>query len=40
MGGVLLLLQYHSIVTIVGQGEWNALCHRHFAYYLLTTPLF
>ena len=35
-GGV-LLLQYHSIVTIVGQGQWNALRHGHFAYYSLTT---
>jgi len=32
-----LLLQYHSIVTIVGQGQWNALRHGHFAYYSLTT---
>jgi hypothetical protein len=35
-GGV-LLLQYHSIVTIVGQGQWNALRHGHFSYYSLTT---
>jgi hypothetical protein len=35
-GGV-LLLQYHSIVTIVGQGQWNALRHGHFGYYSLTT---
>ena len=35
-GGV-LLLQYHSIATIVGQGQWNALRHGHFAYYSLTT---
>ena len=35
--GVLLLLQYHSIGTIVGQGQWNALRHGHFAYYSLTT---
>jgi C-methyltransferase C-terminal domain/Putative zinc binding domain len=35
-GGV-LLLQYHSIVTIVTQGQWNALRHGHFAYYSLTT---
>ena len=35
-GGV-LLLQYHSIVTIVEQGQWNALRHGHFAYYSLTT---
>jgi hypothetical protein len=32
-----LLLQYHSIVTIVGQRQWNALRHGHFAYYSLTT---
>ena len=35
-GGV-LLLQYHSIATIVGQRQWNALRHGHFAYYSLTT---
>jgi hypothetical protein len=35
-GGV-LLLQYHSIATIVAQGQWNALRHGHFAYYSLTT---
>jgi len=35
-GGV-LLMQYHSIVTIVCQGQWNALRHGHFAYYSLTT---
>jgi hypothetical protein len=33
-GGV-LLLQYHSLATIVGQGQWNALRHGHFAYYSL-----
>jgi C-methyltransferase C-terminal domain/Putative zinc binding domain len=32
-----LLLQYHSIVTIVELGQWNALRHGHFAYYSLTT---
>ena len=32
-----LLLQYHSIVAIVEQGQWNALRHGHFAYYSLTT---
>jgi hypothetical protein len=31
-----LLLQFHSLVTIVGQGQWNALRHGHFAYYSLT----
>jgi hypothetical protein len=35
-GGV-LLLQYHSIVTILEQCQWNALRHGHFAYYSLTT---
>ncbi|MBU8833104.1 methyltransferase domain-containing protein [Mycolicibacterium goodii] len=34
-GGV-LLLQYHSLMTIVGKGQWNALRHSHFAYYSLT----
>jgi glutamate-1-semialdehyde 2,1-aminomutase len=33
-GGV-LLLQYHSLATIVEQGQWNALRHGHFAYYSL-----
>jgi hypothetical protein len=32
-----LLLQYHSIVTILELGQWNALRHGHFAYYSLTT---
>ncbi|WP_079922472.1 class I SAM-dependent methyltransferase [Mycobacterium sp. AT1] len=31
-----LLLQYHSIATIVEQDQWNALRHGHFAYYSLT----
>jgi hypothetical protein len=31
-----LLLQFHSLMTIVGQGQWNALRHGHFAYYSLT----
>ncbi|HEY4022072.1 MAG TPA: methyltransferase domain-containing protein [Pseudonocardiaceae bacterium] len=31
-GGV-LLLQYHSLATIVENGQWNALRHGHFAYY-------
>jgi hypothetical protein len=35
-GGV-LLLQFHSLATIVEQGQWNALRHGHFAYYSLTT---
>lgn len=32
-----LLLQYHSIATIIAAGQWNALRHGHFAYYSLTT---
>jgi hypothetical protein len=31
-GGV-LLLQYHSLATIVRLGQWNALRHGHHAYY-------
>lgn len=31
-GGV-VLLQYHSLATIVANGQWNALRHGHFAYY-------
>jgi hypothetical protein len=31
-GGV-LLLQYHSLETIMRLGQWNALRHGHFAYY-------
>jgi hypothetical protein len=31
-GGV-LLLQYHSLDTIVRKGQWNALRHGHYAYY-------
>ena len=31
-GGV-LLLQYHSLATIVRDGQWNALRHGHYAYY-------
>jgi hypothetical protein len=34
-GGV-LLLQYHSLHTIVVQGQWNALRHGHYAYYSAT----
>ena len=34
-GGV-LLLQYHSLHTIVTQGQWNALRHGHYAYYSTT----
>jgi hypothetical protein len=35
-GGV-LLLQYHSLETIVRRGQWNALRHGHFAYYSTST---
>jgi hypothetical protein len=28
-----LLLQYHSLATIVSHSQWNALRHGHFAYY-------
>ncbi len=31
-GGV-LLLQYHSLDTIIRMGQWNALRHGHYAYY-------
>lgn len=31
-----LLMQFHSICTIVDNGQWNALRHGHFAYYSLT----
>lgn len=31
--GGLLLLQYHSLRTIVRDGQWNALRHGHYAYY-------
>jgi hypothetical protein len=34
-GGV-LLLQYHSLATIVRGGQWNALRHGHYAYYSTT----
>jgi hypothetical protein len=40
-GGV-LLLQYHSLNTILQRGQWNALRHGHYAYYstaALTTML-
>lgn len=32
----LLLLQFHSIATILELGQWNSLRHGHFAYYSLT----
>ena len=31
-----LLLQYHSLATIVQNGQWNSLRHGHFAYYSMT----
>lgn len=31
-----LLLQFHSIATILQLGQWNSLRHGHFAYYSLT----
>jgi hypothetical protein len=31
-GGV-LLLQYHSLATILRRGQWNSLRHGHYAYY-------
>jgi hypothetical protein len=34
-GGV-LLLQYHSLDTIVRRGQWNSLRHGHYAYYSTT----
>ena len=34
--GGALLLQYHSLDTIVRLGQWNALRHGHFAYYSTT----
>lgn len=34
-GGV-LLLQYHSLETIIRMGQWNALRHGHYAYYSTT----
>lgn len=34
-GGV-LLLQYHSLATIIRDGQWNALRHGHYAYYSTT----
>jgi C-methyltransferase C-terminal domain/Putative zinc binding domain len=34
-GGV-LLLQYHSLATIIGLGQWSALRHGHYAYYSTT----
>jgi hypothetical protein len=34
--GGTLLLQYHSLATIVRGGQWNALRHGHYAYYSTT----
>ena len=34
--GGTLVLQYHSLDTIVRLGQWNALRHGHFAYYSTT----
>ena len=34
--GGTLLLQYHSLETIVRCGQWNALRHGHYAYYSTT----
>ena len=31
-----LALQYHSLASIIRQGQWNALRHGHFAYYSTT----
>lgn len=31
-----LLLQFHSLLSIVSKGQWTALRHGHFAYYSLT----
>jgi hypothetical protein len=35
VGGV-LLIQYHSLDTIIRLGQWNALRHGHYAYYSTT----
>ena len=32
----MLLLQYHSLNTIIRRGQWNALRHGHYAYYSTT----
>jgi hypothetical protein len=34
--GGLLLLQYHSLDTIIRHGQWNSLRHGHYAYYSAT----
>ncbi|NTY60247.1 transferase [Mycolicibacterium sphagni] len=37
-GGV-LLVQYHSLATIVGKKQWNCLRHGHYGYYSITAML-
>lgn len=37
--GGTLLLQYHSLATILRLGQWNALRHGHYAYYSTTALL-
>ncbi len=34
-----LLIQYHSLATIVGKNQWNSLRHGHYAYYSTTAVL-
>ncbi len=34
-----LLLQFHSLLTIVAKDQWNTLRHGHFAYYSLTAMM-
>ncbi|WP_179467607.1 transferase [Mycolicibacterium vinylchloridicum] len=34
-----LLIQYHSLATIVGKNQWNSLRHGHYAYYSMTALL-
>jgi hypothetical protein len=34
-----LLIQYHSLATIVGKSQWNSLRHGHYAYYSTTALL-
>ncbi|GAB2969395.1 methyltransferase C-terminal domain-containing protein [Amycolatopsis acidiphila] len=33
--GATLVMQFHSLASILAQGQWNALRHGHFAYYSL-----
>lgn len=37
--GGLLLVQFHSLATIMADGSWNALRHGHFAYYSVPSLL-